>query len=468
LRSTGRLSVVIAAIAPVLVHSAAAQTFEDLVEDALKRQREGEDAPGQPQPLVPLAPGEFQPLVPQTPGVAPPQPLGAPPPGSVLKPVELAPRPYTPPTVAAPPEGAAPPSGNAQQQDGTPAAPAPAQGVATSPGGAVPSPGAPATTTDGATQGEGVAATGGERTRESLQVAEVNAATFSEEALAVGGANPLILKTQVLLDRAGASPGVIDGYAGGNLTKAVAAVETVLRTEADGVLDQQVWEALRGDSSADAIVQYAITEQDLSYPFAAAIPDDYAGQARMPSLAYTSPQEMLGERFHMDVKLLAALNPEADFSRVGTTIWVTSVEAQPATGKVARIVADKTRWQVRAYDAQDRLIVAYPATIGSEENPSPTGEHTVEAIAPNPVYYYDPANFVQGDNTEKLELPPGPNNPVGSTWIDLTTPGYGIHGTPDPTKIGKTASHGCVRLTNWDAEELAGLVEPGVVVSFVE
>jgi lipoprotein-anchoring transpeptidase ErfK/SrfK len=188
----------------------------------------------------------------------------------------------------------------------------------------------------------------------------------------------------------------------------------------------------------------------------------------MPSLAYTGPQEMLAERFHMDARLLAALNPGADFSLAGTTIWVTSVEGAPVTGTIARIVADKGRSQVRAYDAQNRLIVAYPATIGSADNPSPFGEHTVESVAPSPVYYYDPANFVQGNNTEKLTLPSGPNNPVGSTWIDLSAPGYGIHGTPDPTKIGKTASHGCVRLTNWDAEELAGMVEPGVAVSFVE
>ncbi len=175
---------------------------------------------------------------------------------------------------------------------------------------------------------------------------------------------------------------------------------------------------------------------------------------------------MFGERFHMDTKLLVALNPNADFRQAGTAIWVAAVDGAPVTGKVTRIVADKTERQVRAYDAQNRLIVAYPATIGSEENPSPSGEHLVSAVARDPVYYYDPGNFIQNGNTEKLQLPPGPNNPVGSVWIDLTEPSYGIHGTPEPTKIGKTASHGCVRLTNWDAEELAGLVEPGVVVSF--
>ena len=135
---------------------------------------------------------------------------------------------------------------------------------------------------------------------------------------------------------------------------------------------------------------------------------------------------------------------------------------------VARIEADKGLRQVRAYDAGGTLIVAYPATIGSEDNPSPSGTHTVEGVAPMPDYTYNPKiNFQQGENTEVLTIPPGPNGPVGSMWIDLSEPTYGIHGTPEPSLIDKTGSHGCVRLTNWDAEELAGMVEPGVVVEFV-
>ena len=114
-----------------------------------------------------------------------------------------------------------------------------------------------------------------------------------------------------------------------------------------------------------------------------------------------------------------------------------------------------------------KLVVAYPATIGSEDNPSPSGVHTVEAVAPMPNYTYNPENFVQGDNTETLVLPPGPNGPVGSMWIDLSEPTYGIHGTPEPALIDKTNSHGCVRLTNWDAQELSTMVEPGVTVEFL-
>jgi len=311
-------------------------------------------------------------------------------------------------------------------------------------------------------------ANSGERTLAQLTVEEVNAASFVEHAETVHGASPLVLKAQILLDRAGASPGVIDAYYGGNVAKAIAAVETVLAMQVDGRLDQQVWAALGGDQAAPVLVPYTITEEDAAYPFLPAIPQDYSEQAELPGLYYTSPEERFGEIFHMDTDLLKALNPNVDLRQPGNTIIVAAIEGQPVSGKISRIEADKARRQVRAYDAQHRLIVAYPATIGSADNPSPSGVHEVEGVAPNPVYYYNPENFVQGDNREKLELPPGPNNPVGTMWIDLSKPSYGIHGTPEPSKIDKTGSHGCVRLTNWDAEELATLVEPGVVVEFTE
>jgi lipoprotein-anchoring transpeptidase ErfK/SrfK len=136
--------------------------------------------------------------------------------------------------------------------------------------------------------------------------------------------------------------------------------------------------------------------------------------------------------------------------------------------EVANIKVDKKLSAVLGYAADGKLIVSYPATIGSGDTQSPEGDMKVKGVAENPTYSYRPEkNFQQGNNTEPLELPPGPNNPVGTVWIDLTKPTYGIHGTPDPDKIGKTASHGCVRLTNWDAEQLAKLVKPGVEVSFV-
>jgi lipoprotein-anchoring transpeptidase ErfK/SrfK len=305
-------------------------------------------------------------------------------------------------------------------------------------------------------------------TVEDLDVAAVNAATFSPHAESIRGASPLILKAQVLLDRAGASPGVIDSYYGGNVAKAIAAVETVLGLPIDGLLDPQVWAALGGDQAAPVLVEYVIAEDDLAGPFVDSIPADYSEQAALDSLAYAGPVEMFSERFHMDADLLLALNPEADFAALGQSIIVADVQGQAIAGLISRIDVDKTLKQLRAYDAENRLVVAYPATIGSEENPSPSGNHTVEEVVPDPWYHYDPDNFVQGDNMQELDLPPGPNNPVGNIWIALSEPGYGIHGTPEPSRIDKTGSHGCIRLTNWDAAELAAMVQPGVTVSFIE
>ena len=171
---------------------------------------------------------------------------------------------------------------------------------------------------------------------------------------------------------------------------------------------------------------------------------------------------MLGERFHMDTKLLTALNPSADFRQAGTQVWVAAVDGAPITESVARIVADRTASQVRAYDAGNHLIAAYPATIGSTANPSPIGDHIVSAVTRDPTL-----QFSAPDGSGAIAtLPAGPNNPLGTVLIALTDPGYEISGSADPSKVGKPASEGCVQLANWDVEELAGLVESGVAVSF--
>lgn len=276
--------------------------------------------------------------------------------------------------------------------------------------------------------------------------------------------DPAIAKLQVLLDRAGASPGVIDGFDGDNVRKAIRAFELMSGLPEDGVLDADLIAML--ETAEPVVGGYVITAEDVA-AIGPEIPSDYAEMAQMDFLGYASVAELLGERFHMDVDLLMALNPGAQFIE-GETVAVTAYGPDVTNRKVARIEADKTARQLRAYDAEGRLVVAYPATIGSESNPSPSGVHLVNAVAPMPNYTYNPdVNFQQGENTEKLIIPPGPNGPVGSMWIDLTEPTFGIHGTPQPSKIDKTASHGCVRLTNWDAEELSKLVEPGVPVEFL-
>jgi lipoprotein-anchoring transpeptidase ErfK/SrfK len=204
-------------------------------------------------------------------------------------------------------------------------------------------------------------------------------------------------------------------------------------------------------------------------PFQPDIPkDDYEAMAKLPALSYGSLAEALAERFHMDETLLRALNPGPDFATAGASIVVTAVGPDKLAGKVARIEIDKARGQVRVFDDKSVQLAVYPATVGSTERPAPTGEWAVNTVAPAPTYTYDPSRLTFGKPKGKLTIQPGPNNPVGSTWIDLTKDTYGIHGTPDPSKIGKTESHGCVRLTNWDAAELAKLVKPGVTVEFTE
>jgi lipoprotein-anchoring transpeptidase ErfK/SrfK len=189
--------------------------------------------------------------------------------------------------------------------------------------------------------------------------------------------------------------------------------------------------------------------------------------ARLDRLAYTSPAELLAEKFHMHIKLLQALNPRAHFDRKGEKIIVANVQgAVPES--VARLDVDIGKSVVRGFAKDGSLVIAYPATVGSDDNPSPSGRMNVKAVAKNPKYFYRPnKNFQQGDNHKPLDIQPGPNGPVGSVWIDLSKEGYGIHGTAEPELIGKTSSHGCVRLTNWDAEELARIVHRGIRVTFV-
>ncbi|APG91774.1 L,D-transpeptidase family protein [Sinorhizobium americanum] len=276
-----------------------------------------------------------------------------------------------------------------------------------------------------------------------------------------------ITALQVFLDREGFSPGVIDGKMGSNVTKAIEAWQQATGEKLDPNNTEDILERLRFNGGLP-ITTYTITAADAAGPYVAAIPEDYAHKAQLPHLSFTSTAEMLGEKFHMDENYLRELNPGVDFSIPGTTIKVINPGANKS-GKVARIIADKGRKQVFAYDDAGKLIAAYPATIGSADTPSPSGTVSVERIAFNPGYTYNPKiNFQQGANNKILTLQPGPNGPVGTVWIALSRPTYGIHGTPDPSKIGKTQSHGCIRLTNWDATELGKMVSPGVTVEFVD
>lgn len=287
-------------------------------------------------------------------------------------------------------------------------------------------------------------------------------ATATSSATTQTGA-PEVLEAQILLDRAHHSPGIIDGRAGGNTRRAVIAFEQTNGLPADGILDAQVMERLRAGSTEPLLVDYRIEEADVAG--LVDVPDSMEAQAELDTLGFETSREALAEKFHMSQGLLSRLNPDAGFNP-GETIRVVRPGRNELGTRVARIEVDKASSELRAMDADGKLLASYPATIGSERFPSPSGSMEVRAIAPKPTYYFDPTGRDWGPD-KRLTIAAGPNNPVGSTWIDLTKDGYGIHGTPEPRLIGKTPSHGCVRLTNWDVVELSRAVEQGTVVVFV-
>ena len=306
---------------------------------------------------------------------------------------------------------------------------------------------------------------------QNLNPETVNGAEWGAKSGKGKEIDPVLIKAQVLLDRARFSPGVIDGHNGENLQNAIKIFEKTHELKTDGALDEEVWKKLAESSTEPVLSEYTITDEDVKGPFAE-IPDKLEDQAKLDRLSYESPAELLAEKFHMDVDLLKALNPDKPFDRAGTIVVVANVDAKADPGrkeKVAKIQIVKGEKVLRALGKDGAILAVYPASIGSEEKPAPSGSHTVRAVAKNPNYTYNPDYAFKGVKAkEKFEIKPGPNNPVGSTWIDLSIESFGIHGTPEPEKVGKAYSQGCVRLTNWDVQELAGMVEKGTPVEFVD
>ncbi len=326
---------------------------------------------------------------------------------------------------------------------------------------------------------------------ESTRPADTDPLHFAD---AKAGSTPFtetpILRAQVILDRLGFSPGVIDGAEGQSYAMALRGFQNANGLEETGTLDQETLAAMEKWRDVAATRLVTIPAAFAKGPFYPDLPDDAAKQAELPTLGYKNLMEALAERFHTTPEALVALNSPDTKIGAGKVIRVPNIaDVAPLAGTddrdwsatlqrlgvasrqptASKVVVDKSEGVLQAYAEDGKLIAQFPATMGSSHDPLPIGNWKIQGVSRNPDFHYNPKLFWDVSDDKQAELlPPGPNGPVGVVWIDLSKPHYGIHGTNAPHTIGRAESHGCVRLTNWDAARLAQMVKPGVEAVFQE
>ena len=309
-----------------------------------------------------------------------------------------------------------------------------------------------------------------------IAVAAILAATSTSIAAdspirSVRSVGPTELEMQVLLDRANFSSGEIDGKVGKNSREALAAFQTA-RGLSSGARSRKALLRALGAGTIQPIVPYTISAKDAAGPFNKTIPEDATEQSKLPGLYYISVLEELGGKFHSAQALLKRLNPRARFI-AGEDIRVPNVlgaeQATRAETGPVRIVVSKKASVLMVYDQEGQVIFYAPVTSGSEHDPLPFGNWVITDVVRNPTYNYNPDLFWDANPANaKVKIAAGPNNPVGVVWMGINVPHYGIHGTPEAGEIGHSQSHGCVRMTNWDANRVADLVKDGTPVVFEE
>lgn len=302
------------------------------------------------------------------------------------------------------------------------------------------------------------------------------------------GLDRSVLHVQVILDHLGFGPGVLDGREGQSLTAALKGFQTSRNLPVTGKMDQATLQALHPYAKLRPTRTLTLTAGALAGPYNPQLPSDLNEQAKLDHLSYRSPMEKLAEMFHTKPSVLMELNSAETQLKPGTkvvfpnalptsraydeglpeawrgTLRMLNVDATQPSGDL--VIVDESEGVLKVLDG-DRLVAQFSATMGSSQFPLPIGTWTVKGSSYNPTYAYTPSLLATSKpGATKAQLPAGPNGPVGVVWMDLSKEHYGIHGTPEPEKIGRTESNGCIRLTNWDAARLSMMIKPGTKAVF--